>query len=148
MKLSSDIGYDVNAAENGVWLPGNYAVRPGQYGWKKKWGNFSKAFKDEYASRAMKKANRQFHDAHVSYNNKVLKTLEAIVSKLGKPKKNCPICDKEYEHTRPPYGLVARLNGVSSKHRGMLLGLSKRTKKCVQNGYYTSSRVKTHFKIL
>lgn len=147
MKLSSDIGYDVNGKANGVWLPGNYAVRPGQHGWTKKWGNFATSFKNEYSRRAMKKANRQFHDAHVSYNNKVLKTLEAMVAKLGKPKKNCPVCGKEYNRTRPPYGLVGRLNGVSSQHRRMLVGMSARTKKYVQNGYYTSSRVKHYFNL-
>ncbi|MBL8288650.1 MAG: AHH domain-containing protein [Rubrivivax sp.] len=146
-KLASDIGYNVNAAANGVWLPGNYAVRPGQYGWSKKWGNCTTKFKTEYASRAMKKANRQFHDAHVSYNNKVLKTLEAMAEELAEPEDECPVCGKELDCTRPPFGLVGRLNAVSSKHRAMLIGLSKRTKKCVQNGYYTSSRMKTYFNL-
>jgi hypothetical protein len=146
--LASDIGYDVNSASNGVWLPGNYAVRPGQHGWNKKWGNCTPTFKIEYASRAMKKANRQFHDAHVSYNNKVLKTLEAMAEKLGEPEDKCPVCEKRIESTRPPFGLVTRLNAVSSKHRAMLIGLSKRTKKCVENGYFTSSRMKTYFKLV
>lgn len=145
LNLASDIGYDVNAASNGVWLPGNYAVRPGQHGWTRKWSSFDKRFKDEYAARAVRSARGQFHDAHVSYNTKVRKSLEALVDKLGKPKEKCPVCGEKFDKTRPPYGLVGRLNYISGQHRGMLTSLSARTKKFVSAGYYTSSRMKTYF---
>jgi hypothetical protein len=147
LKLASDIGYDVNDAANGVWLPGNYAVRPGKFGWRKKWSGFDRKFKDEYASRAVDAARSQFHDAHVSYNTKVRKALEALVDKLGKPKDKCPVCKKELTATRPPYGLVGRLNCISSQHRGMLSPISARTKRYVAAGYYTSSRMKTYYGI-
>lgn len=146
-KYVSDIGYDVNSKANGVWLPGNYAVRPGQYGWNKKWSGYQSKFKNEYSKRAMDKAKRQFHDAHVSYNTKVRKSLETLASRLGKPKDKCPVCKKALEKNRPPYGLVGRLDWISNAHRRMLINLSKKSIKHVQNGYYTSSRVKKYFDI-
>jgi hypothetical protein len=48
-KAKGNIGYNVNARTNGVWLPGNYGVRP--------WG-------------------AQFHDAHKQYSKFVRKVLD------------------------------------------------------------------------
>lgn len=144
-----DIGYDVNAAENGVWLAGNYYVRK-KNGWGKTWSACAPAFQDKYAERAMDKANCQFHDAHEEYSDHVLATLQSICNKLKKLKKknaNCPICGKDMKgkKNRPPYGLVGRLNFVSSQYRGLLTPISGVKKKNVQNGYFTSAMVKTYF---
>jgi hypothetical protein len=150
--LISDIGYDVNDAANGVWLPANYNVRPGKEDYKKKWSEYSEDFKDEYAVRAMRTADAQFHDAHPDYNAKVLATLERIKENIiifGEGK--CPICgEPNHDKTRPPYGLVSRLNFVSQQHRQILKGLSYKSSRkltMIQNGYHTSSRVVRYFGI-
>ncbi len=146
--LECDIGYNVNHKNNGVWLPGNYAVREGNEEFNKKtWGNQSPAFKNTYARLAMKAASgKQFHDAHPRYNGKVKNTLISIAGKLTKPdKEKCPVCDKKADKTRPPFGLVQRLDFVSDEHRKMLATPSKHV---VSEGYFTSSRVKKIFGIL
>lgn len=148
--LESDIGYDVNNSANGVWLPGNYQVRPGNEDYKKKWSSYAQDFKNAYAVRAMDKSNAQFHDAHSAYNKKVRKTLKQIKESMIIPEDGkCPICGKEnHNKIKPPFGLVSRLNFVSLQHRQMLSGLShKKSRKLtmVRNGYHTSSRVYEFF---
>ncbi|HEY4366067.1 MAG TPA: AHH domain-containing protein [Steroidobacteraceae bacterium] len=149
LSLQSDIGYGVNHKNNGVWLPGNYGVRSGKDHYTKGWGSFDEGFKNNYAIRAMRKAGVQFHDAHPTYSEKVLETLQDIATKIGQPKEKCPICDKKYDKRRPPYGLVGRLDSVSQQHRAMIKNLGKKNgRKFVQAGYYTSSRVKQFFRMV
>lgn len=147
-KLSGDIGYSINHSNNGVWLPGNYGVRKNKGHYKKTWGSYDKSFKQEYSRRAIKTTNRQFHDAHGDYNKLVRKTLENIMNKLGEPEQNCPICNKPYDKTRPPYGLVGRLDWASSHYKRVLQGLSiKAARKWhhIKGGCRTSNRVVTFF---
>jgi len=145
--LSSDIGYNVNHANNGVWLPGNYAVRGSNNPpFDKNWSGYSTVFKNKYALDGMEKAHgRQFHDAHRKYNGKVKKTLISIASKLVAPDDKCPICNEKFDKSRPPFGLVGRLDLVSSEHKTMLTNPKKEE---VSQGYYTSSRVKKKFNIV
>ena len=136
----SDIGYDVNDAQNGVWLPGNYAVREENDEFNNKtWTKQTPKFQRDYVKLAMNKASgKMFHDAHRKYNGLVKTCLEGIANKLSKPKKGkCPICKKDEKKKRPPYGLVGRLHGVSGDHRQMLVAPTKKT---VGNGYFTSSK--------
>lgn len=140
--LESDIGYNVNSRENGVWLPGNYAVREDNDEFDRKtWTLHAPAFQKAYVRSAMQTASgKMFHDAHRKYNGKVLGTLNGIASKLCKPdKKKCPICNQPLHKgmTRPPFGLVKRLDFVSNEHRKMLLSPTKET---VEAGYFTSSK--------
>jgi len=146
--LASDIGYNVNNEKNGVWLPGNYGVRPGKNNYKKKWGSQSAAFKLDYANRVMKAVKKQFHDAHPKYSKNVLQTLESIAEKLGDLAEKCPVCGDKFDKTRPPYGLVGRLDGVSSKHKTMVNSLGRNATKYVRAGYYTSTRVKTYLGVI
>lgn len=143
----TDIGYDVNSKQNGVWLPGSYGVNPRSAVFGKKWSLYGK--KTEYANAAMDSAKAQFHDAHPEYSGHVKTTLRSIATKLKMPgQKKCPVCDKDIkDKPRPPYGLVGRLNFVSGKHRAMLVGLGKKMRSTVAAGYFTSSRVKTYFGI-
>jgi|GEM_PF-1247923 len=144
--LACDIGYNVNAAANGVWLPANYGVRGGANGYTKNWSGFSASFKQTYAERAVQQAAwAQFHDAHPKYSGNVLKTLRALAEKLGEPESHCPVCNEELENgARPPFGLVGRLNRISGHHRILITTASAAdARKYVQNGYYTSSRMKT-----
>ena len=153
--LSGPIGYDINNSDNGVWLPGNYAVRqftgpkenPTKTEWGKNWSKFKDPFRMAYAKHAMKSAkNKQLHDAHYAYNNKVRTTLEDTAEKLNakrteKPNK-CPICNADIKgkKTRPPYGLVGRLNRLSEEHEKALI-YPENNRKAIASGYYTSSCV-------
>jgi hypothetical protein len=144
LSLSGPIGYDINNAQNGVWLPGNYAVRK-ETDFVKNWGEFKDPFKDAYAKAAMKNAgNLQLHDAHPAYNSNVLKTLEDVAKKLDEKwedHKKCPVCGKEMKDgNRPPYGLVGRLNRLSGEHRKALV-FPEKNRKAIRSGYVTSSRV-------
>ena len=131
-----NIGYNVNAAENGVWLPGNYAVRP--------WSGLDPIFQNRYAFGAMKEWRRQFHDAHGVYSNFVRQCLDQIFSKLklgstvwcekGKADK-----DKSPEERDPLYAIVGRLNTISGRMRNMLVAPTTNWKKNI----YTSSRALT-----
>jgi hypothetical protein len=146
-----DIGYDINDAANGVWLPGNYDVRK-KNGWGKTWSACDASFQVDYAKSTMEKAKWQFHDAHEEYSEHVVETLDEIYNQLEKTykkqKKNCPVCGKDLSTQKrtPPYGLVGRLNFVSGRYRS-LLRLSPKNKKHVANGYYTSTLVKNYYKL-
>jgi len=136
-KISDDIGYDVNSAKNGIWLPANYGVRPDSV-FGKKWGSYK--HKSAYAIAAMKRAGAQFHDAHPDYSRKVLNTLRSLADKitLHSPE-NCGICKKQIQDkARPPYGLVGRLDKVSRQHRRFLSGPAQRWP--IASGYFTSAR--------
>ncbi|MGH8176797.1 MAG: AHH domain-containing protein [Steroidobacter sp.] len=140
------IGYDINNAGNGVWLPGNYAVRK-ETDFGKNWSEFKDPFKDAYARAAMKNAgNLQLHDAHPAYNSNVRNTLLDIAKKLDalwKDRSKCPVCDKDLkDQLTPPYGLVGRLNALSAEHKKALI-FTAHNRKAINNGYYTSSRVLT-----
>ena len=72
------------------------------------------------------------------------------MAKIGEPETECPFCGEKYEKTRPPYGLVGRLDFVSKQHRNMISNIGKKKGKkykYVKSDYFTSSRVKTYFGI-
>jgi len=142
--LSGPIGYDINSAPNGVWLPGNYAVRKDTV-FNKTWGDFKDPFKNAYARAAMKNAgNLQLHDAHPAYNSNAKQTLLDLAKKLDEmwqDRSKCPVCKKDMkDKNRPPYGLVGRLNMLSGEHRKTLI-FPEQNRKAINSGYVTSSRV-------
>jgi hypothetical protein len=142
--LVGPIGYDINSPENGVWLPGNYAVREGT-DFKLNWRQFKDAFKDAYARAAMKASgDLQLHDAHPAYNDNVLNTLRDVAKKLDAlwiDRSKCPVCKKALVNQNdPPYGLVRRLNALSFEHKKALV-FAVANRKAINNGYFTSSRV-------
>lgn len=132
-KANGNIGYNVNDAANGVWLPGNYAVRP--------WSTRDDAFKEEFAFNAIGKWGAQFHDAHEEYSSFVLATLEEVFEKLdagqtvwcekAKQKKDKPPSERS-----PLYQIVSRLNTISGRMRRMLLFPTRNWK----TNIYTSTR--------
>jgi A nuclease family of the HNH/ENDO VII superfamily with conserved AHH len=135
--VRGDIGYDVNSRENGVWLPGSYAVTARSVH-DTKWSDY--AHQDSYALAAMKRAGGQFHDAHPRYSLKVKSALNQIADriKVRHPEK-CPGCDETLsDKARPPYGLVGRLNALSRVQRRFLSGPPRKWP--VETGYYTSDR--------
>ena len=116
---AGNIGYNVNKAENGVWLPGNYAMRP--------WGTAGKAFEakhgvqaQDYADAAMTTAG-QFHDAHEEYSDFVLRCLEKVKEKLDSST-TCEHAPKDGEAVAKGnlQTLISRLDGISSRMRKML----------------------------
>ena len=128
-KVNGNIGYNVNALTNGVWLPGNYAVRP--------WSPLPEAFQLTYAWTGIQAWNAQFHDAHEAYSNFVIKILDTIFDKLEMTEDAawCPEAKKKEDakpdERSPLYPLVGRLNTVSSRMRRMLVAPSSAWKKNV-----------------
>lgn len=137
-KITADIGYDVNDARNGIWLPGSYGVNEASASIPMKWTQYQ--FKIEYAFAAMNTAGAQFHDSHPEYSRLVIRSLRALADKITlKAPEKCGICDKKItDKARPPFGLVGRLHRLSSLHRKFLRGPSRKWP--VAGGYYTSAR--------
>jgi hypothetical protein len=132
-KKKGNIGYNVNASPNGVWLPGNYAISG--------WSGRDDPFKNGYAHSAIQKWRAQFHDAHSEYSTFVLEALEKMFVKIDDIWcSKCPQAKKQKKskpEERPPMrALVARLNTVSGRMRRMLVAPTKNWKSNV----YTSSR--------
>ena len=158
----ANVGYDVNGAENGVYLPGSYAVGGGRGGmgvWTK---NDDKPDREEedvadvpdaasteltgalneisetnrkwlYVSKAMELTPGQFHDRHEDYSDFIAQVLEKIFIDLEARRGfyieelNCPDCKKRVKDMKElgvptPFGLVARLNGVSKRMTGFVNG--------------------------
>lgn len=112
---NGNIGYNINSAPNGIWLPGNYAVRP----WSSKPPNKQR----EYALKAIDAWQCQFHDAHRQYSIEVTGVLNKLFDKLEDeetlwcPKKKK---DPSPEERQNMYSLVARLHTVSGRMKRML----------------------------
>jgi hypothetical protein len=125
-EAKGNIGYNVNSAPNGVWSPGNYAVRP----WSSKSkGGKSEEFKRAYAFAAMRATGTQFHDAHGKYSVFVRNVLNKINNKLDEQEdlwcleaKRQKKRAKSPEERRPLYPLVGRLHTVSARMSAMLTG--------------------------
>lgn len=118
---AGNIAYNVNSAPNGVWLVGNYGVRP--------WGTAGSAFQaqsqhspKDFAFRAMESWHGQFHDAHEAYSDFVRGELDIIADKLEAQQTLwCPESkDKDSDEHSPFYSLVSRLNTISGRMRRML----------------------------
>jgi hypothetical protein len=117
-KAKANIKYNVNSQPNGVWLPGNYAVRP--------WSGKAPKFQGEYATSSIEKWERQFHDAHFDYSEHVRKSLDVVFSKLERSESIvCPKAAKKKgkkpEEQQPLYALVARFHTISGRMRRMLV---------------------------
>lgn len=111
--IAADIGYDVNNAENGAWLPSNNAMR-GNSLWR------DERFKRDYVRAAMAAAGGHFHDRHGRpYSAFVTKLLNKIADRINAVEAGDPGCpnkdDADSGKLKPPYGLVERLNGVSRR---------------------------------
>jgi hypothetical protein len=133
-QIKADIGYNVNGLQNGVWLPGNYAMR-GIWGSLKDGedmpagagtdGPLSEKPQDNkfyYAVKAMILVGGQFHDAHPKYSEFVLDCLNKIATAMVARKGFCPDCKDLKEPFPPPYKLALLLNGVSKRMKGYLVG--------------------------
>lgn len=133
------VGYDVNRAENGVWLPSPYAVSMGSNLWGAEAGllalekaegvgavDLVKRFRAAYVAESIRvSGGRQFHMRHVDYSKLVKKILEKIAEKLGTFAAGaCPLSDEKVQGDKvePPMGLRGRLDALSGELKTLLIG--------------------------
>ena len=138
IKKGKSINYDVNAADNGVWLPSPYALSnsnkwPSQDGISailKRLGQLeadqAEAFKNAYVAASIEASgHRQFHMRHEKYSYKVQEILNAMGDKINVLAQKCPVVDKGKDaddKVDPPGGLKGRLNTLSARMRTLLIG--------------------------
>jgi uncharacterized protein YqfB (UPF0267 family) len=129
-KIACHIGYNVNGAHNGIWLPGNYAIRKPSKSWykspdaSKKWSELGDhAWCTNYVAAVSKVTQRQFHDAHKQYNEAVRKLLNKISTKLYAHQDKCEKCAKKMNgKITPPYFIKQRLYNISNYLHRQLTG--------------------------
>ncbi len=124
-KIKNHIGYNVNGAHNGVWLPGNYAIRPKKSSLKKTWSELTDKpqWCMNYVAAVSAKAGGQFHDTHEQYSEAVEKLLTKIYDAVTVHE--CPLCEEKTEvppPLPPPYVIKERLYALSNYLRSQLQG--------------------------
>jgi hypothetical protein len=117
-EAAGNIGYNVNSRPNGVWLPGNYAIRP----WGTR-GADAAMNPVEYVVASVDSWRCQFHDAHEDYNDWVRGDLNKVAAKLEVGEDLwCPEADKnEDSKDRALVGIVSRLHSISARLKRMLV---------------------------
>lgn len=120
--IKQHIGYNINGAHNGVWLPGNYAIRKNSSPKKKtSWGALASdpAWEDwcyAYMIACTRAANGQFHDSHPNYSDNVYEVLTKIADMLGLHLDSCKDCEgKAGGQVYPPYFLKNWLYALSGQ---------------------------------
>ena len=153
--IDGDIGYDVDGAENGKWLPTHQIMsskmasaqtiiivdetnpsRTTGMSWaelsdraKEKEGHqksYTDLFLPRYTQQSMRLLNCQFHDGHDDYSDWVTGQLNKISLSIDVKSGMCDKCKKIAIKT-PPYLLVYRLNRLSRTCAGLLSGSPKPT---------------------
>lgn len=121
--IKMDIGYDVNAASNGIDLPGIHGLDEGA------WRGAAFQMRYAFAAMACSTPKRQFHDRHNTYSSFVVNTLDAIAEKMApKSEEELPGCGAKHcggaggKPYDPPLGLNGRLVGVSARLKEHLQG--------------------------
>jgi hypothetical protein len=141
--IKSHIGYDVNGSHNGVWLPGNYAIktelperemngtiRPAREGTTPIAGVSWSALKSDYdawqfayVAGACKAGGGQFHDTHENpYSASVRAVLGKIEAALSLHLEICEDCKNKKPEIPPPFRIKRRLYSLSSKLRQYVTG--------------------------
>ncbi len=122
-RIMANIGYNVNGAHNGVWLPGNYAIRKKTSPKKDtSWGDLGPDYDDwcfDYMCACVLKAGGQFHDSHTGYSDKVRAHLNKLCRALVVHQDGCDECGSKKD-IPPPYTLKTRLYQTSNELRGFL----------------------------
>jgi len=143
--INGHIGYNINGAHNGAWLPGNYAIRRATEKHKGAtpvegmgWGALEEGFaawQMNYVAAASVAGKAQFHDTHENYSERVLKLLNKISSALRSHLQGKCSCSSE-DKVPPPLMVKIRLYAISQFLRGELRREFKRRRPC----WYTSDR--------
>ncbi|HEY2377844.1 MAG TPA: hypothetical protein VGH98_17865 [Gemmatimonadaceae bacterium] len=141
-KIEGHIGYDVNGSHNGVWLPGNYAIKaarperkrkdgaviPAQEGTTpiegKPWSQLYEEWQYQYVAGTCKAGKGQFHDSHedpysASVRKNLIKVVTALSTHLDGP---CEDCAKKEKVLPPPHRIKQRLYALSRTLRGFVTG--------------------------
>jgi len=129
-KIACYIGYNVNGSHNGIWLPGNYAIRKPTKPWykspdsKKSWSDLGDHdWCMHYVAAVSKVTRRQFHDAHTKYSEAVEELLNKIATKVYAHQEKCEECAKSAgKEIAPPYFIKQRLYNISGFLRRHLAG--------------------------
>jgi len=143
-KKKGNIKYNINSAPNGVWLPGNYSIRP----WGKKGAAYTSRGGDpkKYAFASINAWGAQFHDSHEDYSNFLIDALDKLKLKLDKKKDIwCPKAKKEDDdpEKRPPlYVLVNRLHTLSGRMRSMLVFPTRKWKRNIYTSTFSALYIK------
>jgi hypothetical protein len=136
---TGNIGYNINSAPNGVWLPGNYAIRP--------WGDHGASAAvnpQDFATASIDEWDAQFHDAHTDYNSFVLDVLDKIAKKIKKHETIwCPKAKKKAKGDDPLFALVNRLHTVSGRMRRMLVFPTKAWRSNVYTSGFSDAFIQT-----
>jgi len=121
-EIAYHIGYNVNGAHNGVWLPGNYAIRSRSSPTKVTWGSMGhEDWQLNYVAACCKAVDGQFHDAHTNYNDSILSLMNAMAEKLEYHQCHCKECEgKNGKKVPPPYMIKERLYNLSKYFRSNL----------------------------
>lgn len=118
-KISKHIGYNVNGAHNGVWLPGNYAIRRKASPTSETWSKLYESNRDwctNYVASVSKVGGGQFHDAHTVYSEEVEKILNKMAGILA-----THVCEECNSDTiNPPFLIKQRLYKLSTNLRTRL----------------------------
>lgn len=137
IKKGKSIAYDVNAAQNGVWLPSPYALSnsnkwPSQDGLEVVLSRLGQVavdeaenFKTAYVAAGIEASgHRQFHMRHEDYSYKVQEILDAMANKMKALTTKCPVTGKDESNglMDPPGGLKATLNALSTRMKMLLTG--------------------------
>lgn len=149
---TGNIGYDINNHQNGVWLPGNYALRgeDGLASWGPEGAGFVAKYSqppEVYAFAAIRKFGRQFHDAHEDYSAFVTRTLDLLAKKLEDTENLwCPEAQKQPKDPkeRQMKMLVARLNTVSLRMKTMLENPGPNWKVNVYTSKFSKKYIRVH----
>lgn len=116
--IKNHIGYNVNGAHNGVWLPGNYYIRSSTSPAEgKSWSDLGHdPWCLHYVAAVTKVTGGQFHDAHTQYSAAVEKLLNKIAAVLVQHE-----CDRcKPAEINPPFCIKARLYALSEYLRSQL----------------------------
>lgn len=133
--IKGNIGYDVNGSHNGVWLPGNYAIKAAspqrkkaatspvpELGWEALSSDYE-PWQFDYVAGTCKAAGGQFHDSHERpYSASVRKNLINIRAALAYHFDACEECKDKKEPVPPPFRIKRRLYALSRKLRNYVTG--------------------------
>jgi len=129
-KIKDHIGYNVNGAHNGIWLPGNYAIRRAGAAWQKvpKKGKSWSGLADHpwcecYVAAVVKATGGQFHDAHTQYSAHVKNQLNTLAAALSFHIDFCDPCkSKQKKGLPPPFIIKLQLYNYSRQLWNQLCG--------------------------